>query len=340
MDRDETVDSLITSRAVDAVYANGMSQDGVELSVVIAVRDPRRAAPMRQLIAEYEHQLEKTGFSYEFIFVIEGNQPSVVDELRQLKEKDGRINILVFARWYGDATVLVAGFEQASGDILLTLPAYHQIDPDAIPSLLPVLEEYDMVVVRRWPRKDGALTRIQVRGFHAVLKGFLGFDFNDLSCSVRAFKREMLDTVRIYGDQHRFLPVLASHYGFRVEEVEVPQTKQDTFQKHLSVGSYVNRLLDLLSIFFLTKFTKRPLRFFGSVGLLTFSAGSALTLYLTIQRLFMGVPLADRPMLLLGILLIVLGTLCTAIGLIGEMIVFTHAEDVKKYTVDKFIRRS
>ena len=310
------------------------------LSVDIAVRDPERAAPMRQLYEEYKEQIGKQGQTYEFIFAVEGDQPSVIEDLRQFVEEGEPVTVLVFSKWYGGATVLSAAFDHASGDIIVTLPAYHQIDPQALPSLFPPLEENDMVVVRRWPREDGLATRIQVRVFHAILRGLLGFNFNDLGCGVVAFRREVLETIDLYGDQHRFLPVLTSHQGFKVKEIEAPQTSQDTFQKHLSIGNYVNRLLDLIAVFFLTKFTRKPLRFFGATGLSALVGGGGITLYLTIQRLFMGVPLKNKPMLLLGILLIVLGTLLFAIGLIGEMIIFTNAKDVKEYTVEEVINKS
>jgi len=307
------------------------------LSIVIAVRDPERAAPMSQLYTEYKKELEGLGYPLEFIFAVEGDQPAVVEDLRQLNEDGEPVTVLMFSKWYGGATVLAAAFDHASGDILLTLPAYHQIEPECIPRLFPHLEENDMVVVRRWPREDGLATRLQVRAFHAVLHGLLGFDFNDLGCSVVAARREVLDAIDLYGDQHRFLPVLASHRGFRVKEIEAPQTSQDTFQSHLSIGTYVNRLLDLVAVFFLTKFTRKPLRFFGATGLAAFVGGGGITLYLTIQRLFMGVPLRDKPMLLLGILLIVLGTLLFAIGLVGEIVIFTSSEDVEEYTVEEVI---
>lgn len=314
--------------------------DGEEetlLSVVIAVRDPDRAAPMGQLYRDYKEQLDRMGLRYEFVFAVQGDHPDVIGDLRRLKEDGEPINILVFSKWYGGAMVLSAGFDYASGSILLTLPAYHQIDPEAIPSLFPALKQNDMVVVRRWPRVDGFMTGIQVRAFHAVLRGLLGFNFHDLGCSVIAFRREILDTVNLYGDQHRFFPVLTSHHGFKVEEIEAPQTQEDTFQSHFSITTYVHRLLDLFSVLFLTKFTRKPLRFFGATSLVSFLAGGGITLNLTIQRLFMGVPLRDKPMLLLGILLIVLAVLLLAIGLIGEMIIFTHSEDLKEYTVEEII---
>jgi hypothetical protein len=306
-------------------------------SVVIAVRDPERAASIPTLYKEYKEQLDAVGHPYEFIFAVEGDAPDVVDDLRRLSEEGEPVTTLVFARWYGGATVLSAAFGHASGDVIVTLPAYHQIDPQAIPSLFPPLDENDMVVVRRWPREDGLATRIQVRVFHALLRGVLGFEFRDLGCSVAAFRREVLNTVDLYGDQHRFLPVLTRHRGFKVKEIEAPQTTEDTFQSHLSVGTYVNRLLDLMAVFFLTKFTRKPLRFFGATGMGALLGGGGITLYLTIQRLFMGVSLRNKPMLLLGLLLIVLGTLLFSIGLIGEMVIFTNARNVKDYTVEEII---
>ena len=312
-------------------------REDVDLSVVIAVRDPDRAAPMAALYADYTEQFDQVGLTYEFIFVIEGDQPVVIDALRALKEEGAPITILVFARWYGNATALSAGFDYAAGQFVITLPAYHQIDPTAIPGVVAAIDDHDVVVARRWPRRDGAFTRMQVRVFHAVLRGLLGVEFNDLGSGVRLFRKEVLKTVQIYGDQHRFLPVLADYYGFKVKEVDAPQTSQDTFQKHLSAGSYVNRVLDLFSIFFLTRFTKKPLRFFGATGLGIFGAGFILTAYLTVQRLFLEVPLADKPLLLLGVLLIVLGALFFAIGLIGEMIIFTNADEVQEYAVKEII---
>jgi len=312
-------------------------EDATTLSVVIAVRDPERVASISQLYREYKEQLDGVGWPYEFVFAVEGDQPTIVEDLRRLTEEGEPVTTLVFSRWYGGATVLSAAFDQASGDVVLTLPAYHQIDPSSIPSLFPVLEENDMVVVERSPRVDGLATRVQVWGFHAVLRGILGFDFRDLGCSVTAFKKDVLNEIDLYGDQHRFLPVLARHLGFRVKEIKAPQVEEDTFQSHLSVSTYVNRLLDLVAVFFLTKFTHKPLRFFGATGLVSLVGGGGLTLYLAIQRLFMGVPLKNKPMLLLGLLLIVLGTLLFAIGLIGEMIIFTNPGSQKEYVVEEVI---
>jgi len=307
------------------------------LSVVIAVRDPDRAAPLPTLYRDYAQQLETLGWPYEFVFAVEGTEPSVLAPLRRLRDRGEPVAGLAFSRWYGGATALAAAFGRAEGDVVLTLPAYHQIDPAALPSLFPPLDAHDMVVVRLSPRVDSLATRLQTRAYHAALRGLLGVEFRDLGCSVVAFRAEVLEAIERYGDPHRFLPVLARHLGFSVHEVAAPQCEEDTFQRHFSVRTYVHRLLDLLSVFFLTRFTHKPLRFFGAAGGVALLGGGGITGVLAVQRLFWGVPLQDKPMLLLGILLIVLGTLLFAIGLIGEMIIFTTPSRHREYVVEEVI---
>ena len=154
---------------------------------------------------------------------------------------------------------------------------------------------------------------------------------------MRAFKREIAQEVTIYGDQHRFLPVLASRRGFKVRELKVGQSPKDQFRGVYRPREYVHRLLDIFTVFFLVRFTKKPLRFFGMIGSVTLAIGVVFVLYLVIERLFMDVPLAERPALLLSSLLVVLGVQILALGLIGELIIFTHARELKEYTVDEII---
>jgi len=163
------------------------------------------------------------------------------------------------------------------------------------------------------------------------------FKFHDIGCGVRVFKNLVAKEINIYGDQHRFLPILAHKYGFRVLEVDAAQSKMDIPSRIYSPGIYVRRILDIFSIFFLVKFTKKPLRFFGILGSSVFTAGFLILLYLLYTKLFQGVALGDRPILLLGTLLIVLGVQVFAIGLLGEIIIFTHAKDIKEYTIDQVI---
>jgi len=194
-----------------------------------------------------------------------------------------------------------------------------------------------MVIARRWPRKDSLLNRIQSRVFHMFLNPVSEFKFHDIGCGVRVFRKQVAQEVHIYGDQHRFLPILAYKYGFRVLEVDAVQSQKDTLQRVYSPGIYVRRILDIFSIFFLVKFTKKPLRFFGILGSSIFAVGFLILLSLLFAKVFQGVALANRPILLLGTLLVVLGAQIFAIGLLGEIIIFTHAKDIKEYTIDKII---
>lgn len=310
-----------------------------DLSVVIAVRDPDKTAPLQELYHEYRKALHEAGVTYECIFALEGEQSVNVDTLLRLKEKGEPIRILQFNRWYGGATVLMAGFEAASAPVILTLPAYRQVVPEGISAMLRALDEYQMAVGRRTARKLGLWGGLQVRVFHKLLRLLSGFSFTDLGCSVVAFRKELLDVIDLYGDQHRFLPVLAAHYGFRVVEVDVPAAPDKRRQAGRSFATVIKRFFDLLSIFFLTTFTAKPLRFFGSIGVLSFMAGFGLSTYLAFQRLALGVPLADRPILLVGILLIVIGVLFVALGLIGEMIIFIHARKFRSYTVERVVEQ-
>jgi hypothetical protein len=162
--------------------------------------------------------------------------------------------------------------------------------------------------------------------------------FRDLGCGARALRRQVFEELDLYGDQHRFIAILASRLGFRVAEVAVRQSAQDRHSRAYRPREYAHQLLDLVSIFFLVRFTKRPLRFFGMVGALTFSTGALLITYLGIERLAFDEKLADRPALLLAALLIVLGMQIFALGLLGELIIFTHARSMKDYRVEEVIQ--
>src|SRR5690606_20249615 len=156
----------------------------------------------------------------------------------------------------------------------------------------------------------------------------------------RAMKRRVLEEIELYGEQHRFLPVLANRKGFRVAEVELRQSPEDRFDGAYRAREYVHRLLDIFTVFFLVRFTHKPLRFFGMVGAATFGVGALITAWLVLERLLLDRALADRPALLLSSLLVVLGMQVFALGLIGELIIFTHARDIKDYQIDEVLRFS
>ncbi|MDX2502916.1 MAG: glycosyltransferase [Gammaproteobacteria bacterium] len=310
------------------------SNDTVELSVIIPISE--HSDPVKELYFEYKAGIEATGKSYEIIYVIDGAHTRAAEELNTLSKTE-KINTVTLATKFGEATALSTAFDQSSGNLLLTLPAYRQIDANDIPKLVSKLDDCDMVLARRHPRKDSLINRVQSKIFNYLLGYTSDLKLNDAGCSARAFIRKIANEVIIYGDLHRFFAVLAHREGFCVAEVNVAQSSHNMQSRVYSPGVYVRRALDLLTVFFLIKFTKKPLRFFGLVGLGLSFTGFIITLYLIIERLFFDVTLADRPALFLSSLMIVLGIQVIAIGLIGEIIIFTHARRIKEYTIDKII---
>jgi glycosyltransferase involved in cell wall biosynthesis len=309
--------------------------DKTELSAVIPVGD--RHDDIRELYADYKRGVSGSGRSCEFIFVLDGEYPDVLAQLVSLQQQGERLKIIKLSKSFGEATALTAGFDHALGDIILTLPAYYQVEPSEFPKLIAELAQSDMAISYRWPRAGSKFELMRRNMFHRILKSFTGASFHDLGCGVRAFKRQVAGEISIYGDQHRFLPVLARRVGFKVKEVHVAQSPKDYFHGAYRPREYLHRLLDIFTVFFLVRFTKKPLRFFGMIGTITLAVGAVFLLYLIFERLFMGVPLAERPALLLSSLLVVLGVQILALGLIGELIIFTHARDLKEYTVDEVL---
>lgn len=308
----------------------------VQVSVIVPVG--QRRAEMTRLYAEYKSGLDALAGAYECIFVLDGPHADTLRDLERLVAQGENITIISLTRTFGEATALMAGFAQASGEIIVTLPAYFQIQGSAIAQLVEALDSCDVVIGRRWPRRGGSLETWRRTAFHGLLAWVTGQQYHDLGCGARAMKRRVLEEITVYGDQHRFLAVLADRQGFRVREVDVQQSPLDHFEGVYRVREYAHRTLDVFTVFFLVRFTKKPLRFFGMIGAGLFGVGSLLVTYLVIERLFLGVALADRPALLLSSLLVVLGLQLFALGLLGELIIFTHARGIKDYQIDRIIQ--
>ncbi len=306
-----------------------------KLSVIIPISE--RYDDIQKVFDEYNNSIESMGLKYEFIYVLDGNYPEALNSLQEIQKNHDNVKVIKFAKWFGESVAISAGFEESNGEIILTLPSYLQIDAKEIHLLVNDLDEFDFVTAARSPEYDSFLNRVQRKSFHGLLNLLTQIKFKDLGCSARAFKREVLEEIDLYGDQHRFLPLLAYQHGFKIKECSLQQAKSDTKTKVYSFGVYLRRILDILSIFFLFKFTKKPLRFFGLLGFTILASGALLSLYLLVDRLFLGNPLGGRPLLLLGSLLVVIGIQIFAIGLIGEIIIFTHAKDLKEYKIEKII---
>ncbi len=305
------------------------------LSILIPISE--RCEDIKKLYFEYVSGLDICGINYEIIFILDGPREDTLLILKNLSRDDGKIKIIQLSKWFGEATALTAGIEESSGSHILILPSYAQIDASQINKILTHLDEYDMVLARRYPRRDPIINRIQGGVFNAIVRYITNTSFKDLGCAVRAFKREVVNEISIYGDQHRFLPLLADKHGFSIKEVNVDQAPEDRHMRIHRLGVYPRRLMDIFTVFFLVKFTKKPLRFFGLIGIFTFVIGALLIAYIIFERLFLGVELASRPALLLSSLMVVLGVQIIALGLIGELIIFTHANQIKEYKIDQVI---
>jgi glycosyltransferase involved in cell wall biosynthesis len=279
--------------------------------------------------------LNNLGLSFELIYVLDGPNPLALQELQTLQTEGYDFRIIQLSKTFGEATALMCGFDNSAGRWILTLPAYYQTGPGQLRNMVAAMENSDMVLARRWPRRGGRLEELRRKAFHFLLRWITGSHFGDLGCSVRLFDRRVLDEIRVYGDQHRFLPVLARNNGFEILEIDLAQSPRDEFRGRYRLREYLHRALDIFTIFFLVRFTKKPLRFFGMIGSALFTVGGLFLLVIVTERLFFDRALADRPALLLSSLLVVLGLQVFSLGLLGELIIFTHARALKEYKINQ-----
>ncbi len=299
------------------------------LSVVVPVSE--RPSPLDRIYQEFSGPLRDAGFDAEFIFITTPANASLLSALDDLMGQGEPIETGIANASVGETGLLSAGVAMATHDLLLTLPAYPRIEADELPRVvLPVVEGAPMCVARRWPRKDSWLNRAQNRIFHAMVRSLGGRRVRDVACGVRAMRRDVFEALPLYGDFHRFLPLVAMRDGYRVVEVDTVQHPEDRQPRIYSPGVYLRRILDVLGLFFLIRFTEKPLRFFGLVGAGATFAGGLIMLSLLIDRI-QGQAIADRPLLLLGALFVVLGVQSIALGLIGEIIVHVNAPRQKGY---------
>lgn len=300
------------------------------ISVVIPVAE--RADDVIAVFRAFARELQARGTEHEFVFVFDGGWIPPA-ELVSLAQGRDDVRILRFAREFGETAALRLGVEKSRGDIVLTLPPYFQVQPEGLGLLLDsVAGGADMAVANRSPRLDSWLNRMQSRMFHSIVGGVSGQQFHDMACGVRAMRRAVAEALPLYGDLHRFIPALALREGYRVDEVAVPQHPSDAKPRVYRPGVYLRRLLDIAAFFFLSKFTEKPLRFFGLVGSVFLAGGVGLSLVLLVQR-FEGQGIANRPMLLLAVLLLALGVQLIGLGLVGEIIVHLRAPHRRGYRV-------
>jgi glycosyltransferase involved in cell wall biosynthesis len=305
-------------------------------SVIVPVGS--RVDDLAALLDEYASVLADARIDFEIIVVVDGPRDALMQQLSDFGKEREWLRVIQFSRPFGESAALMAGFAEARGDVLVTLPANWQVVATEIPRLIESAgEQDDMLIAVRWPYAGSTFSRLRRRVFHRLLHFVTGFGYRDLGCAVRLLRRRVADEIRLYGDQHRFLPLLAVRRGFRVREVEVQQSPKDRHRGGNRWQEYVHRVLDLMTVFFLVRFTKKPLRFFGSLGFIAGGIGAVFVLVLVTQRLFFDVPLADRPALLLASLLLVLGVQLFGLGLLGELVIFAHGTKTKEYAIRTII---
>jgi hypothetical protein len=299
------------------------------ISVIVPVAE--RPESLAWVYSHFSVPLKEAGLDFEFVFAIAHDRIEMAESLKPLAASGEPIRVLELGPGVGESALLEAAAGATTSPILLTLSPYPRVVPDCLPELVQTVEKgADLATAVRSSEGASLFGRVQRRAFHALLNRFVGGRFQDVASGVRAMRREVLEEVPLYGDFFRFLPYLAERQGFRVVEVSVPQHPQDRPSRIYPAGIYVRRMVDVLGLMFLLRFIQKPLRFFGLVGSGLAAAGALVLLILFFQRI-RGEGIADRPVLLLAVLLLVLGIQAFAMGLIGEIIVHLNASERRLY---------
>lgn len=289
------------------------------LSVVVPLYN--EADSLQPLYEEIVAAAEKAVPSYEIIFVDDGSTDTSLQVLRRLAGKDRRVKVISFRNNCGKSAALSVGFAHARGLSVVTMDADLQDDPAEIPHLLAKLEEgYDLVSGWKKKRRDPWPKRWSSKFFNLVTSLVSNLRLHDFNCGLKAYRREVVHSIRVYGQLHRFLPVLAHWQGFRVTETVVHHRPRQFGKTKFGPWRFLAGFFDLLTVMFLMRFNRRPMHLFGLLGLVCVLTGGGITIYLAVMRLFYSVYLSNRPLLFLGILLIIVGIQFASIGLLGEMI--------------------
>lgn len=301
-----------------------------DVSVIVSV-DETPEHDLRGLYAEFSAPLRAAGLRFEFVFSAHARHRPFTALLDGLIASGEPVRLLEVGQMVGETTLVKVAAEVARGRTLVTLPAYLQVEASVLPALVKEIEAgADVAVARRHPRVDSLVNRVQSRVLHWAIRPLSGGGLHDVACGVRAIRPSTLRDLPMYGDFGRFLPLLALREGFRVVEVPAPVHPASMAARVYGPGTYLRRGIDVIGLLFLLRFTEKPLRFFGLLGAAAALPGATILLVVFLQRV-QGQAAADRPLLLLGVLLLTLGVQAIALGLVGEMIVHLHASQRRGY---------
>jgi glycosyltransferase involved in cell wall biosynthesis len=294
------------------------------ISVVVPVHNEERTVAL--LYEELEEALEPLGQAWETVFVDDGSTDGSFAALTRLHNAHANVSVVRLRRNFGKAVALASGFAQAQGDIVVTIDADLQDDAAEIPRLLAKLDEgFDLVSGWKAQRRDPVTRRALSKIFNWVTGRVSGLRLHDLNCGLKAYRAEVVKGLRLYGELHRFIPVLAHYRGHRIAELPVNHRPREHGRCRYGVERYVRGFLDLLTVSFIGRYRHRPLHLFGGLGLVLGAVGFGVLLYLTVLKLE-GHAIGQRPLLLLGVLLMVVGLQFFSLGLISELVTSQHEE--------------
>jgi glycosyltransferase involved in cell wall biosynthesis len=296
------------------------------VSVIIPLLNEEES--LKELSQKLEAVLDIINCSYEVIFVDDGSTDRSFDKIREIHSSNSRFKCIKFRKNYGKSAALAAGFKASKGSYVITMDADLQDDPNEIPELLKTLQSgYDLVSGWKKIRYDPFIKRNTSKIFNYVTSKLSGVRLHDFNCGIKGYKRDVVKSLKVYGEMHRYLPALAHLAGFKVTEKIVKHHPRKFGKTKFGASRFVNGFLDVITVVFTNKYMKKPLHLFGMLGILSFLSGFIITLYLTYLKFFEGASISNRPLFLVGVLFIIIGVQFISLGLIAEMITKTNAHE-------------
>lgn len=296
------------------------------ISVVIPLLNEDES--LNELSLTLERVLESLNCNYEVIFIDDGSTDKSYSVIRSINRRNNKFHCIKLRRNYGKSAALSKGFKAARGSYIITMDADLQDDPAEIPELIKVLNSgYDLVSGWKKIRYDPFIKKHTSKLFNFVTSKLSGIKLHDFNCGLKGYRRDVVKSLKIYGEMHRYIPALAYLSGFKVTEKPVKHHARKYGKTKFGSSRFINGFLDLLTVVFTNKYMKRPLHFFGSLGLISALIGFLISIYLTILKFTEGKPLSDRPLFLVGIFFIIIGVQFMSLGLIAEMITKSSIKD-------------
>jgi glycosyltransferase involved in cell wall biosynthesis len=294
------------------------------LSLVIPVFN--EAESLELLVEEIDHALAPEQRAWEIVFVDDGSRDESPRVLKRLADARPEVSVIRLRRNFGKAAALAHGFAAARGDYIVTLDGDRQDDPREIPRLVAALDAgFDLVSGWKQSRQDPLSKTMPSRFFNWTVRRATGIPLHDFNCGLKAYRREVIETIRVYGEQHRYIPVVAAQAGFKVTEERVNHRPRVAGRSKYGWQRYLRGYLDLLTVLFLGRYQHRPQHLFGGLGTLLLVIGVIVELYLSVEKVVFGESIGQRPLLLLGALFIIVGVQLLSLGLLGELIVSSRA---------------